>query len=418
MKKSPFIFSILFATIIVVSCKKTNSVPSPGGTGQGDKPITILAAKPVLKTNSQKVYVHYMPWFEDKSTSPDGKWGQHWTMANENPDVILSNGNRQIASWFYPMIGPYASSDSDVIDYHTLLMKYSGIDGVIVDWSGSHNVYDYPLNGRNTDALFSRMPKVGLQFAVCYEDATLRYVKSIAGIDTVQAAQQDFAYLQSRYFDSSCYIKINNQPLVLCFGPQVMKTEDKWQQAFSLLGNKPILLSLWYQGDVTGNVGSGEFAWAYSDYLTGLQNFYQNRSLSLTTAFAGAYPGFKDFYSPGGWGNTLFLIYHNGINTLKSTLDLAKNSNLSYLQLITWNDFGEGTMIEPTVEFNYSFLETIQQYTGVTYSKNELELIFKWYTLRKKYKADTAVETKLTQAYYYLVSLDVAKATSIISAIQ
>lgn len=75
-------------------------------------------------------------------------------------------------------------------------------------------------------------------------------------------------------------------------------------------------------------------------------------------------------------------------------------------------------MIEPTVEFNYSFLETIQQYTGVTYSKNELELIFKWYTLRKKYKADSTVETKLTQAYYYLVSLDVAKATSIISAIQ
>src|SRR5438093_8201434 len=163
------------------------------------------------------------------------------------------------------MIGPYASSDRDVIDYHTLLMKYAGIDGVIVDWGGSHDVYDYPLNRRNTDSLFFRMSKVGLQFAVCYEDATLRYVKTIAGIDTVQAAQEDFAYLQSKYFNSSSYIKINNQPLVLCFGPQVMKTQDQWQQTFSFLTNRPRLLSLWYQGDVTGSMGSGEFAWVYSD---------------------------------------------------------------------------------------------------------------------------------------------------------
>ena len=75
-------------------------------------------------------------------------------------------------------------------------------------------------------------------------------------------------------------------------------------------------------------------------------------------------------------------------------------------------------MIEPTLEFNFSFLETIQQYRGVTYSKAELELIYKWYTLRKKYKGNSTVEQKLSQAYYYLVSLDVAGATSIISAIQ
>lgn len=196
-----------------------------------------------------------------------------------------------------------------------------------------------------------------------------------------------------------------------------MKTADKWQQTFSSLDNKPRLLSLWYQGDVTGNMGSGEFAWVYSDYLTGLQNYYLNRAPGLATAFAGAYPGFKDFYAAGGWGNTLFILDHNGTSTLQSTLDLAKNSNLSNLQLITWNDFGEGTMIEPTLEFNFSFLETIQQYTGVAYTKTELELIYKWYTLRKKYKGNSTIETKLSQAYYYLVSLDVAKATSTISGI-
>src|SRR5258706_1034159 len=135
MKKLPFIV-LLAACIIIFSCKKNNSVPGGGGNEDSDITVTILDPVTVTKTNSQKVYVHYMPWFEDKSTSLDGKWGSHWTMANENPDIILSNGRRQIAAWFYPMIGPYASSDRDVIDYHTLLMKYAGIDGVIVDWYG------------------------------------------------------------------------------------------------------------------------------------------------------------------------------------------------------------------------------------------------------------------------------------------
>jgi hypothetical protein len=379
--------------------------------------VIVLPPAAVAKTNTQKIYVHYMPWFEDRSTSADGKWGAHWTMANKNPDITLANGRKEIASYFYPMIGPYASSDPDVIDYHTLLMKYAGIDGIIADWYGTHNVYDYPLIKRNTDSLFNHMPMVGLQFAVCYEDATLKNVQSIAGIDNITAAQQDFSYLQAKYFTAGNYIKINSQPLMLCFGPQTLKSANQWQNAFSGLATKPLLLSLWYQGDVTGSSGSGEFSWVYSDYTTGLQNYYQSRSPSLLTSFACAYPGFKDYYNAGGWGNTLFVLEHNGTSTLQSTLDLAKTSGLSNIQLITWNDFGEGTMIEPTLDFDFSFLETIQQYTGVAYTKAELQLIYKWYTLRKKYTGNNSTQKKLLQAYYYLVALDVAKAKDIINNI-
>lgn len=411
---------LLIICLSIAGCKKNS--PVNGGTPvtskKNDTVVTVIptVAKPVVKTNSQKVYVHYMPWFEDPTTSGNGKWGQHWTMANQNPDVI-ANGRRQIASYFYPMIGPYASSDRDVIDYHLLLMKYAGIDGVIVDWYGTHNVADYPLVKRNTDSIFNRIPYAGLQFAICYEDATLKQVKAVAGIDTVPAAQQDFTYLQSKYFSSSSYIKINNQPLLLDFGPQSLKTTADWQQAFSGLSTKPRLLSLEYQGGVTGSSGSGEFAWVNATDQADLQSFYQNRAPSLATYFAGAYPGFQDFYKQGGWGNNLFLIGYNGAATLQNCLSLAKTSGTNYLQLITWNDYGEGTMIEPTIDFNFTFLQTMQQYTGVTYTVTELQLIYKWYTLRKKYQGNTAIELQLTQAYNYLVALDVSHATAIISAI-
>ena len=303
--------SVVIIYVLILSCKKSNSSNAAANTAP--KPVlvneivdtTITAAKPVVKTNSQKVFVHYMAWFEDPTTSGNGKWGLHWTMTNEDPNVILANGRRQIASLFYPMIGPYASSDRDVIDYHLLLMKYAGIDGVIVDWYGILNVYDYPLNKRNTDSLFKRIPYAGLQFGICYEDASLAQVKAVAGIDTVTAAQQDFSYLQSQYFGSSSYIKINNQPLLLDFGPQGLKTTNDWQQAFSGLATKPSLLSLEYAGGVTGSAGSGEFAWVNATDQVNLQGFYQDRAPMLTTYFACAYPGFMDFYKQGGWGNNL-----------------------------------------------------------------------------------------------------------------
>jgi hypothetical protein len=417
------IIVIVAIGLFYLSCSKSGS--SPTNTNKvATKPDTVTSIavndttgpQPVVKTNSQKVYAHYLPWFETPQTSPDGKWGQHWTMANENPDII-TNGKRQIASYFYPMTGPYASSDRDIIDYQLLLMKYAGIDGVIVDWNGTHNVYDYPLIKRNTDSLFNRIPYAGLQFSICYEDAQLANVKAIANIDTVTAAQQDFAYLQSAYFSSKSYVKINNQPLLLNFGPQGMKTPNDWAQAFSGLSTKPRLLPLAYEDNITGNSASGEFVWVQASNLTSLQSFYTNRAPSLSTWFAGAYPGFKDFYQPGGWGSTLFLIDYNGAGTLTSTLNLAKSANAQYLQIITWNDYGEGTMIEPTVDYGFSFLQAIQQYTGVKYTITELQLIYTWYTLRVKYKGNASAEAQLTTAYNYLVSLQVTKATTIINGL-
>src|SRR6266849_6757025 len=91
--------------------------PSPAATVYG--PVA------VPKTETTKLYVHVMPWFDTKASQ--GSWGIHWTMANRNPDIIDGSGRRQIASYYYPMIGPYASGDRDVVEYQLLLMKYAGV---------------------------------------------------------------------------------------------------------------------------------------------------------------------------------------------------------------------------------------------------------------------------------------------------
>ncbi len=153
-----------------------------------------------------------------------------------------------------------------------------------------------------------------------------------------------------------------------------------------------------------------------STNLSNLQGFYSNRAPSLNNWFSGAYPGFKDFYAQGGWGNTLFTIDYSG--TLQSTLSLSQSSNAKYLQLITWNDYGEGTMIEPTLDYNFNSLQTLQAYTGVKYSLTELQLVYKWYTLRTKYAGNATVEAQLTKAYNDLAGLNVSGATAVINGVK
>ena len=378
----------------------------------------IFHSKAVVKKNTQKILVHYMPWFEDTLTSGNGKWGQHWTMANRDPGKFLEDGRREIASHFYPLIGPYASADPDVLDYHLLLMKYAGIDGVIADWYGIHNNYDYGLIKGNTDALFKKVKETGLQLAICYEDASLLKARSGKGVDILTAAREDFAYLQQYYFSSNNYFKINSQPLLLCFGPDVLERPWFWSKALASLPEKPCLLTLWYKGDHAGYMGMGEFPWIDAHHLNSLQQYYQNRQHRYIFSIAGAYPGFRDFYQQGGWGAGLFVINHDGTATFQKTLDMASASKSAIIQINTWNDFGEGTMIEPTREFNFRFLELIQQFTGVPYSKKELELVYRWYLLRKKYRYAPAIQQQLLSACHYLEALETAQAAKILSTIQ
>src|SRR5204863_1841944 len=113
---------------------------------------------------------HYLPWFTAKPASPN--WGWHWTMNAFDPER-QNHGKRGIASHYYPLIGPYDSGSPAVIEYHLLLMKLAGIDGVIADWYGRSNFRDYPLVHRNTTALFQQAAKLGLRIGVCYEDQTI-----------------------------------------------------------------------------------------------------------------------------------------------------------------------------------------------------------------------------------------------------
>src|SRR3954454_7839837 len=124
---------------------------------------------PVEKpASSPKIYMHYMPWFQTPASlggTSGSAWGWHWKMNTQNPNVVYASGKRQIASNYYPKIGPYDSTDPSVIEYHLLLMKYSGVDGLMVDWygvQGANGDVGSLLTGSN--AVINKVGNYGLQF--------------------------------------------------------------------------------------------------------------------------------------------------------------------------------------------------------------------------------------------------------------
>jgi hypothetical protein len=372
---------------------------------------------------SKPVMVYYMPWFVAKPFSDN--WGWHWTMNHFNPDVINASGERQIASWYYPLIGPYDSADPAVLEYHVLLMKLAGIDGVIVGWYGADNYLDYGINNQRTAALFKFTRKAGLKFSLCYEDQTVQqeinggFLKSS---NAVAHAQQTMLYVETNYFNEPSFLKWNNRPVLLNFGPQYFKDNAQWRTIFSTLDatNQPAF----FTEDNRLPIGAGAFDWppmwlsqapgtrgvlsvaAMENYLSS----FDQKAAAWPAHISSAWPRFHDIYQPAGvrdyWG---YLGDRSG-DTLRETLTRAMTNNSAIVQIVTWNDFGEGTVVEPTREYGYRDLGIIQDFrrkyldVKFAYRTNDLKLAMRLYRLRRQSGTNADINAELDAAFTNIVS--------------
>jgi len=377
------LLAVMCLFLVLTSCPEGSVLP-------GLQPDEIVGV-PVIKTNSMKIWMHYMPWFDAPYNLGPGNYGWHWTMNTRDPNQIDANtGQQHIASHFYPLIGPYASRDPAVIEYHILLMKYAGIDGVLIDWYGSRTLHDFGTNLVNANALINRLSRVGLDFAIVYEDWTAG--SSVTDF-SVLAAQSDLAYVKQNYFSRDNYIRYNEKNLFLIFGPRIFNSIADWTAILDGFTAPLELVPLCYRRTATGS--SGEYMWPFQDgssHKSHLLNFY-NHARQLDFSIGSVYPGFKDYYAEGGAGDTLFFIdpydgssgqeNENPAATFQWTLSRATDANARMIQVATWNDFGEGTQVEPTVETGFTYVQILQKFAGVAVDPSVFTTILSLYRFRR-----------------------------------
>lgn len=381
--------------------------------------VTDISGMDIVKENPKKVYVHYLPWFQ--SLEYDGWWSQHWTMVNMDPNIVDENGKREIASFYYPVIGPYSSSDPDLHEYHFAMMKLTGVDGVIFDWYGSQDLYDYGLIKNATETFIDTLEDLGMDFAIMYED---RVAVQMANLDDnlsiAEAIGNDFSYIKNEYFNSPRYLTFNDKKLLFVFGPNHVTSENIWDEAFEVFDptDKPDFLTLWAARNRVGINATGEFLWVDKDHLVAHDHYYYNYPASNSITVGSAYPGFNNFSEIGGWGlHHDWTLDHDNGNMFVETLNYTHHEVADIIQLLTWNDFGEGTMIEPTEEFGFTFLQILQEYTGVTHTTDDLQIALDLYNSRKAHPESPLAQSLLDRSYQYMKQLNLTRSDMIIQAV-
>jgi len=381
------------------------------------------------------VMVHYMPWFVTRPYS--GSWGWHWTMNYFNPNTINTNGEQEIASGYYPLIGPYDSLDPAVLEYHVLLMKLAGIDGVIVDWYGPDNFNDYAVNNQRTLALFNFTRKAGLKFALCYEDQTIRQEVNghyIATGAAIGHAQQTMLYAQSNFFTDPSFLRLGCAPVLLNFGPQYFKTNSDWVTIFSVLDatNQPAF----FTEDNRLAAGSGAFDWppmwmsgGGTNTLTAaqLQSYlvdFDQKGGGWPAFVSSAFPRFHDIYSQAGVSPSYGCLDDANGTTLTNTLTRAMTNDSAFVQIVTWNDYGEGTSVEPTRDYGYRDLGIVQdlrrQYLdpAFSYQTNDLAIPLRLYNLRRQYRNNPVVSAELNRIFTNIVAGEMSTANLQLTGIE
>ncbi len=392
-------------------------------------PLKNAAAEPLdrQETMAPLLLAHYMPWYQTPEVS--GYWGQHWTMNHFDPSQKDENGHWQIASHFTPLTGPYDFSDEALLEYQVLLMKLSGIDGVIVDWYGMESFRDYGTLNESTNKLFEMIKKAGLTFVICYEDQSILHMVNDGHLTADEAhphGQDVIRYMQEQWFTDDAYLKFNGQPVLFTFGPQYFKSSTDWETLFSVVDPSPLLVTL-DKHMVSGQLSS--YPWppmfgidinqkALEAYLG---EFYRKAG-RWDYKVAGAWPGFYDIYEEAGVRDSYGYLDAQGGETFRYTLQTALDQQPDVVQIVTWNDYGEGTIIEPTEEFGYQYLEILQDArrtmnTEFSFTADDLQIPLQIFNLRKAHADDAAINGQLDEAVGAILANDLETARTIIASI-
>jgi hypothetical protein len=225
-----------------------------------------------------------------------------------------------------------------------------GIEGVVMVWYGPNNAIDKAAQAVMHEA--ENHP--GFTFVIMVDHGAVLW-DSCAGCAPQQALTAQMQYLEQTYFPSPAYLRWEGRPVVTNFDIDLCYHID-WNALSSALPSNPQFLFQNGQG-FTHAVTAGAYSWvmptASNFGLNYLSGFYSAGLLhpSLDTVGA-AYKGFNDTLASWGMNRTMseqcgqtWLQTFSFINALYNSVN-----QLPYLQLVTWNDYEEGTEIESGVD--------------------------------------------------------------------
>ncbi|HEX5265299.1 MAG TPA: hypothetical protein VFW24_00865 [Acidimicrobiales bacterium] len=290
--------------------------PYRGGARGHTVAVVSVPPRPPART-----VAFYYPWYA--SLAVDGEW-RHWDEGGHSPPL-------DIGSDYYPGRGAYSSSDPSVVDAQMADLAGAGVDEAVVSWWGRGSFEDQKL------PLVEQLAAAhGVQVGVQIEPYDGRSADSVA---------QDIAYLEASYGASDFWV----------YRAQDFTASD-WAPALAgVTGARVWAESFWdvlERGGVQQFVAAAGFSgvYTYDPFdVTGpamAQICGSARELHLLCSPSVA-PGFTAVRATG---QGAVRPRANGA-TYDSTWQGALDSDADVVSITSYNEWHEGSQIEPAVDF-------------------------------------------------------------------
>ncbi len=248
----------------------------------------------------------------------------------------------------------YRSDDAAQVHRQVADMMSRGIDGAIINWHGQNSSRINSASMMMKREAESQNGK--FQFAIMEDVGSLSSAATTNHCDVTDQVINDLSYVASQFENSPAYLKMNGRPVVFFFGVDTYYID--WARVQSAAGN-PLLLFRGKSG-LTHASTDGAFQWEdhnssdpFDEELAAQDQFYSAAVAAQNlTAFGSAYAGFNDTLA--AWSTDRFTDQNCGQTWLGSLNEVGKfysaSNQLAAIQLVTWNDYEEGTALEAGVD--------------------------------------------------------------------
>jgi PKD repeat protein len=304
-----------------------NSFATQTNGNIGARNISKVPTRNLLYSGSTaKIYAHFVPWFG---------FGDHMNVGYVSSDTV------QVAKQVNDMIS-------------------RGLDGAVIDWYGRGESSTHFLSYDHAVQAFMQQAELqpGFTFAIMHDAGALKTCAATTGCDVTATLIADLNYVNVTYADSPAYLHSAGRPVIYFFGHEAYAID--WTRVAAGVAGNPMFI--FRNGSGFGRAdSSGAFAWADPINVSAtnlmslayLDSYYKSALGSPTKYSTGsAYKGFNDTLAV--WGTDRIIGQQCGQTWLATLAEAGKyyttTKQMLGIQLVTWNDYEEGTEIESGID--------------------------------------------------------------------